>query len=183
MCYLGNFLQLFLCSPSDERNPTVHNVVSLQDYSFIPGQEETWAPELLKREVWKGNFTYLKYYKSPYTRPSRSLTLITCGTCHASDERQSPPPPVLSATGCLPLRGLVRAVSGLCCPRSFSLKMNHYLYKTFFLPCPLWYGFILPCTLAWNSVANRVWNGTLHAVQHVQAEWCQGPWGTGWNLH
>ena len=41
MCYLGNFLQLFLCSPSDERNPTVHNAVSLQDYSFIPGQEET----------------------------------------------------------------------------------------------------------------------------------------------
>lgn len=41
MCQLGHFHQLFLCSPSDKRNPTVHSVVNFQeDYSFIPGQDE-----------------------------------------------------------------------------------------------------------------------------------------------
>lgn len=108
-------------------------------------------PEHLNRKVWKIISLIWTITKAPKSGPVGHSPRHHHGTCHASHEttfprdlKTPPPTPVLSVSGSLLLWGLVRS----CCQgyalRSFPLKMNHYLYKVFFLPCPLWYGFVYP---------------------------------------
>lgn len=131
----------------------------------------------------KDNLTFLKFFRSTYIWARKSFASLTCGTGHSSDATAAQPPNNLRSG----LQAVAqRPDQGPC--QDYALPVSSHwegitVFKWHLLPCPLWYGFILTYTSAWNSAADRVWNGIQHAVQHVQAEWCQRPWGTGWNLH